>query len=71
MIEQFAKDPTARSVVFVLLGFGLAAMFRSSCKGQRCVVVEAPDPKKIEGKTFAFDGKCYKFEANTVSCPGS
>lgn len=71
MLEEFAKDPMIRTFVFILLGFGLAAMFRGTCKGKRCVVIEAPDPKKIEGKTFAYDGKCYTFQANVVSCPGS
>jgi hypothetical protein len=71
MLEQFANDPTARLVVFILLGFGLASMFHGTCKDQRCVMIQAPDPKTVEGKTFAYDGKCYKFQANMVSCPGS
>ena len=71
MIEDYASDPLVRTVVFIILGFGLAAMFQGSCKGQRCVVIRAPDPKDIEGSVFSYDGKCYKFQANMVSCPGS
>lgn len=71
MLEQYANNPNIRLAAFVLLGFGLAAMFQATCKDQRCIMIQAPDPKKVEGKTFAYDNKCYKFQANVVSCPGS
>jgi hypothetical protein len=69
MIGQYLKDPNIRLAMYAVLGLGLAAVFRGTCKGDRCIVVRAPDPKDVEGKTFQYDGKCYQFQATTVSCP--
>jgi hypothetical protein len=71
MIEEYLKSRDVRLLVFGILGLGLAAIFRGTCKGDRCIVVRAPEPKDVEGKTFKYDGKCYKFQPNSVSCPGS
>lgn len=69
MIVEYLKNENIRIVIAVILGFGLAAVFRSTCSGPRCVVVRAPDPKDVDGKVFQYDGKCYTFQANMVSCP--
>jgi hypothetical protein len=34
----------------ILLGFGLATLFRTVCKGKNCVVVKAPEFEEVNGK---------------------
>lgn len=51
-----------------LLGLGLAASFHSTCKGDRCVVIRAPDPDVIENQTFRYNDGCYRFQAKIVPC---
>jgi len=68
MIEAF-NNPTGRSVIAILLGLGLASMFRKTCVGDRCVVVRAPDEHKVAGQVFKFKEGCYEFVPEFVECP--
>jgi len=69
MLERYLSNPTIRIVICVLLGLGLASLFRGTCHGDRCIVVRAPDPDEVEGKVFRYDSGCYQFQAKMVSCP--
>lgn len=57
-----------RIIISVIWGLGLAALFRSACKGRRCIVLMGPPPSEIEGQLYKFDGKCYRFSSETTKC---
>jgi hypothetical protein len=52
----------------ILLGFGLATLFRTVCKDKDCVIFNAPPLEEINGKTYKFDNKCYKYEPVPTKC---
>ena len=52
----------------VVLGFGLASLFRKVCKNRSCYVFKAPDIKDINDRIYKFDNKCYKFKPNPTKC---
>ena len=57
------------SIIFsVLLGLGLASMFRKTCKKNGCYVVKGPPLKEISNKIFKIDQKCYKYIPNSTLC---
>ena len=66
--SKLLHTSTGRYMLSIILGLGLATLFRATCKGKNCVVYNAPPLEEIEGKTFKFDGKCYKYEPTAVSC---
>lgn len=56
--------------ISVLLGLGLAALFRRACRGDGCVVVQAPDVSELRKNTYrTSDGNCYRYTPTEVSCP--
>lgn len=55
-------------VISIILGFGLACLFRKVCKDRECIIYTAPDFKKIKDKIFKFDEKCYKYTKETSTC---
>jgi hypothetical protein len=57
-----------RIIISVIWGLGLAALFRSACKGRRCIVLMGPPPSEFAESTYKFDGKCYKFAPETTKC---
>jgi hypothetical protein len=71
MLDKYLSDPTVRTVIFAILGLGLASIFRKTCDGKRCVVIKAPNPDDVEGKVFKFDSGCYTFQPKIVSCGGN
>ena len=67
-LNKLVKSTTGKYIMSILLGIGLASLFRSVCKGKNCVIYHAPPLEEIENKTYKFDGKCYKFERISRKC---
>jgi hypothetical protein len=67
-LDKFVHNSTGRVVMSILLGMGLATLFRSVCIGKRCQVLASPPMTEIDNQTYKFDGKCYKMEKHAVKC---
>lgn len=73
MIQRLFTTPLGKIILSVVWGLGLAALFRQSCKGARCIIVQGPPLAEIEHKTFQYQGdpKCYRFAPVLAACPAS
>ena len=67
-LNKFVKSNTGKYVMSILLGIGLATIFRQVCKGSNCSVQKAPPLDEINDKIYKFDGKCYQFERINGKC---
>ena len=67
-LSKFIETSTGKFLMSILLGFGLATLFRKVCKGKECIVYYAPPINEIENKIYKFDYICYKFEKNATTC---
>ena len=67
-LTKFVNTETGKHIMSILLGFGLASLFRTVCKGKRCVIYHAPPLEEIKDHTFKYGDKCYKFEMNNTKC---
>jgi hypothetical protein len=65
------KIPGMATLISVILGFGLAALFRPMCKGPDCVVVRGPPVNDIRGAVYQFGSKCVEFKTTPIECPKS
>jgi hypothetical protein len=54
---------TGRIIISVLMGLGIATLFRKVCKDKNCIDFRGPTIVEVEGKTFQYDDKCYKYHA--------
>jgi len=68
MIKDVLTDSTGAKVISVILGLGLAVIFRRSCKGNRCVVVNGPGKEAIENYYYKLEDTCYKYRPYVVDC---
>ena len=57
-----------QKILSIVLGLGLATLFRKVCKGRNCMVFKAPPLSEIEKTTYKQNDKCYKFSYETVNC---
>ena len=64
-------NPYSSVIISMILGFGLATLFRKTCSIRGCYVFKGPPIKKIEGQTFQIDDKCYKYRYQNKTCNGS
>jgi len=55
-------------IISIILGFGLATLFRRACHGDGCVVVKSPDLKEIQSNTYKYGDSCYKYTPHMTPC---
>jgi len=61
--------PGFATIISIVLGFGLAAIFRPLCKGPDCLIIRGPPVNEVRGAVYQFGSKCVEFDAKTVECP--
>ena len=67
-INRLLHSKTGKYMLSILLGMGLASFFRKSCQGKDCIDYSAPPVSEMEGTNYKFDGKCYEYHPEPVSC---
>jgi hypothetical protein len=67
-LSKFIHTKTGKLLMSILLGFGIATLFRKVCDGKKCIIYHAPPLEEIKDKTFKYDDKCYKFTTNNTKC---
>ena len=68
MLSQIMDHPVGRIVVSLLLGFGLATIFRKVCSGSSCVIVKGPSREEIAKYYYKIDEDCYKYTPYEAKC---
>ena len=66
--SKFLSSNTGKYIMSIILGLGLATLFRAICEGNSCVVYQAPSFSDIKDKYYKFDKECYQFEPSQVTC---
>lgn len=70
-LSKFIRSKTGNYLISVLLGLGLATLFRSVCRGTRCNVVKAPPMEEIDGQIYKYNDKCFEFKTEPIKCDSS
>jgi hypothetical protein len=70
MVElgKFVHTNSGKHLMSLLLGLGLASLFRIACKGKNCRVFKAAPLEQIQDKIYGHDGKCYKYVYSSAKC---
>ena len=64
-IKVLLNSPMGRIFISILLGLGLATMFRTVCEGKNCIRFVGPVLSEVDGKIFKHGNKCYKYESES------
>ena len=68
-VVQFLNSDEGVLFTSIVLGLGLATMFRLSCNGAKCVEIRAPDLSTLRRNVYEMDGTCYKYTPAATRCP--
>lgn len=68
MLSDIMNNPTGRIVISIILGFGLATIFRKVCSGQNCIVLKGPAPSDVSKYFYKYDDDCYKYTPYDAPC---
>ena len=67
-LSKLFHTQTGKIVLSIILGLGLATLFRTVCKDKNCIIFRAPPLAQIEGKTYKYDNKCYQYVPKSAKC---
>jgi hypothetical protein len=67
-VRRLLHSNIGKSIISILLGLGLATLFRKVCNDRNCLLFKAPEPSEIKDKVFKFNKKCYKYKEEAESC---
>lgn len=68
MLSKTFQTREGRIIFSIILGFGLASLFRKSCENRNCMKFVAPPLEKIRERTYRHGDSCYRFEERSVKC---
>ncbi len=66
--KRILQDKKSKYIISIILGLGLASLFRKACHDRNCIVFKGASIDKVKDKVFSFENKCYSFEPTSVSC---
>lgn len=67
-LDKFIHTSTGRYLMSIILGLGLASLFRTMCKGNNCNIMKAPPLEEIDGQIYKYEKKCFKINSNPIQC---
>lgn len=67
-LSKFIHTKSGKVVSSIILGLGLASLFRRICNKGNCIIYKAPPFDDIVGKIFEYNDSCYVFEPISVTC---
>jgi hypothetical protein len=67
-VKRMLNTEMGQFLISVLMGLGLATMFRQVCEGKSCLIFNGPVISEIDGKIYKFGEYCHKYDLNAVSC---
>lgn len=54
--------------VSILLGLGLAALFRSVCADGKCIVIQGPSFDDVRSNYYKINDECFKYTPVYTEC---
>ena len=67
-IDRLLYGKYSKYILALLLGFGLATIFRKVCNERDCIVFKGPKLEMISDKAFKYGNQCYKVTPELNKC---
>ena len=67
-LYKLLTSEAGKYFVSIILALGITSLFRRACEDRTCIRFSAPEPEKIDGKTYEYDGKCYQYKPVAKPC---
>jgi len=66
--KRLLNTPLGVIFISMLLGLGLATLFRKVCVDKNCITFHGPILTEFEGKTYNHGEKCYQYSLVSDTC---
>ena len=68
MINNIMDTPYGSTIISIILGLGLAVMFKKVCKNGNCIIIKGPSPEEIKKNVYKIENNCYKYKPEVINC---
>jgi len=68
VFDRLLHTDTGQIFISIILGFGLAALFRRVCRGNGCILIQAPPMDEVIQNTYTIDGDCFRYVPVPTKC---
>jgi len=65
--KRIIHSKAGKYLISIILGLGLASLFRRACHDRKCYKFIGPPLEKVEEKIYKFNNKCYTFKPNITT----
>jgi hypothetical protein len=66
--QRLLNTPLGKILISIMLGIGIACLFRQVCDEKNCIRFEGAVIGDIHDKIYRHDEKCYKYVAQSTVC---
>ena len=66
--HRLLDSSLGKILISILLGLGLASLFRKVCTEKYCIQFNGPVISEIDGKIQQYGDECYKYEMFPTKC---
>ena len=68
MITKFLNSKAGQIIISIVLGLGLATIFRKVCTDNQCVIVKGPSIDEVKKFVYKIDDDCFKYTPQPTKC---
>lgn len=67
-INKLLDSKSGAIIISIILGLGLAALFRQACKDKQCIVIKGPSIDEVTNFYYKINDDCYKYTPVVTEC---
>ena len=67
-IARMLNTKMGQIFISIILGLGLATLFRKVCTDKSCLIFNGPVIEEVNGKTFQYGEYCQQYELFPAKC---
>ena len=68
VVKRLIYTDNGQMFISILLGLGLASIFRTACNKRGCIIFRHADIADIDGQTYKTGNKCYRYDMHQEKC---
>ena len=65
-INKLLYSENGKILISIILGLGIAGLFKMSCDNRSCIVYKGPEFK--DKKNIKYNDKCYDVQEEMINC---
>jgi len=68
IINKIIKSTLGIYIISIILGLGLASLFRKACKNKNCMEFKGPKMAELKNQIYTYNENCYQFNEESIKC---